>query len=405
MKLAVVGGGAAGIFGAITAAETNPEAEIVVFEAAAEPLDKVRISGGGRCNVTHHCFDPAELVKNYPRGSKELRGAFHRFQPRDTVAWFESRDVKLKAEPDGRMFPTTDLSSTIIDCLLNELQRLRIELRLNARVKAIEPDSSGTFTIESNPDRQETCNRVLLATGSSPHGYRFAQSLGHTIVPTVPSLFTFKIADPRLDGLSGVSFPDVALKLTVGERTFSQRGPMLITHWGLSGPAVLKLSAWAARELHDSRYKGVLTAKFNPDGDSEALTTLFHQTREKHGRSFASSYSPLPLPRRYWQRLCEIVDLSPETRWNTLPREKCMALRDQIETAMFSVQGKGVFKEEFVTCGGAALREIDFRTMRSKVYPGLYLAGEVLDIDGITGGFNFQSAWTTGHIAGESVGR
>ena len=251
--IAIIGGGAAGLFGAIAAASHNRSARVVVLEATNQPLDKVRISGGGRCNVTHNCFDPAELVRSYPRGSRELRSIFSRFQPRDTIAWFESHGVKLKAEPDGRIFPITDNSATIVDCLLDAAKQLGVEVRQQFRVKAItshlEESDANRFEIDIHGNEPVMSDRLLIATGSSPQGYRFAESLGHSIVPCVPSLFTFKVSDARLDGLSGISFEKVALELTVGSKSFRQSGPMLITHWGLSGPAILKLSAFAAREL------------------------------------------------------------------------------------------------------------------------------------------------------------
>lgn len=404
MRLAVIGGGAAGIFGAIAAATTFPELKVVVFEATSEPLDKVRISGGGRCNVTHACFDPAELVKNYPRGHKELRGPFNRFQPRDTIAWFKEHGVALKVEADGRMFPTTDRSETIINCLLETARRCGVMIRLNARVTSIRKSESD-FEIQSHATEPERFDRVLLTTGSSPHGFRFAEALGHAIIPGVPSLFTFKVTDPRLDGLSGVSFPDVALALRLPDTpVLHQRGPLLITHWGLSGPAALKLSAWGARMLHDARYRASLTVNFMPDLTAEHLYQRLIACKQAHGRRKVSNECPIDLPKRYWQRIATMAGADESMLWTQLTKEAMQSLSEQVTAARFEIRGKGVFKEEFVTCGGVDLKEVDFRTMQSRVCPGLFLAGEVLDIDGITGGFNFQSAWTTGWLAGHGLG-
>ena len=407
MRIAVIGGGAAGIFGAITAAEENPSADVVVFEATGEPLDKVRVSGGGRCNVTHHCFDPTELIKGYPRGQKELRGPFSRFQAEDTVAWFESRGVKLKTEADGRMFPITDRSSTIIDCLLSAARDAGVRVRLNSRVKEVRADGKGStvqFEIEIHDRQTEPADRILLATGSAHQGHRFAEALGHTIVPCVPSLFTFKVKDARLEGLAGVSFEKVAVTLRVGgKKDFRQEGPMLITHWGLSGPAVIKLSAWAARPLHESRYRATLRVDFNSKlNDDDAYELLVHY-KSKHGKRRVVTDGPFDFPRRYWNQVCQCVGVEDGLTWTEITKSALRALVKQVKRAELHVTGKGIFKDEFVTCGGVSLKEVDFSTMQSKVCPGLYLAGEVLDIDGITGGYNFQSAWTTGWLAGKGM--
>ena len=406
MHAAVIGGGAAGIFGAIAAAEQNPSAEIVVFEATDHPLDKVRISGGGRCNVTHHCFDPAALVKNYPRGARELRGPFSRFAPPDTIAWFESRGVRLKAEEDGRMFPVTDRSATIIDALLESARTAGVRIRLNARVKELASSGGAQpgFEISLHGGSVEHFDRLLLATGSGPQGYRFAEALGHSIVPCVPSLFTFKVRDPRLADLAGVSFEKVDLTLQVGDRPpMHQSGPMLITHWGLSGPAVLKLSAWGARELHDSHYRANLAVNFMPERSPDDLHQELDSRRQNHGRRKIAADHLAEIPRRYWERIAGAAGIANDTTWTHLSNTQLAALLSHLTAARFEVSGKGIFKDEFVTCGGVSLREIDFKTMASRVCPGLYVAGELLDIDGITGGFNFQSAWTTGWIAGRNL--
>jgi len=407
MRVAVVGGGAAGFFGAIAAAEQNPAAEVVVFETTDRPLDKVRISGGGRCNVTHHCFDPAELIKNYPRGHRELRGPLSRFGPQETIAWFEQRGVTLKVEDDGRMFPTSDRSRTIIDCLIGAARSAGVQIRLNAGVKDIAPGSPERlpgFTLSLHDGSTETFDRLLLATGSSPRGYRFAAALGHTIIPCVPSLFTFKVKDLRLEEMAGVSFDEVALTLRVGDRTeFRQTGPMLITHWGLSGPAVLKLSAWAARELHDAGYGAILTVGFTPGQTVEQVSRQIDNHRREHGRRRVIGDHLFDIPRRYWERVVAAVGIDGGTTWSHLTADATEGLVRELTEAQFAISGKGIFKDEFVTCGGVSLREVDFKTMASRVCAGLFLAGEILDIDGVTGGFNFQSAWCTGWTAGQHL--
>ncbi len=409
MRIVVVGGGPAGIFAAIRAAETGRHNQVTVLEATNELLGKVRISGGGRCNVTHNCFDPVELVKNYPRGHKELRGPFSRFQPRDTVGFFARHGVKLKSEPDGRMFPVTDSSETIIDCLLSVAKSLGVELRLGERMKSIsvKPNSnSSRFIVGLHNDKSIMADRVMIACGSSSQGYRLAESLGHTIVPCVPSLFTFKVKDERLIELSGISFESVKLQLdTGGKKKLSQTGPLLITHWGLSGPAVLKLSAWGARLLNECRYKAKLNVNFLPAHDTESVYNELLLYKKGHARKRIVSQSLFDIPKRYWMRATATAGIVDTLMWADISKVTLTALAQQLTAATFLVSGKGIFKDEFVTAGGVNLKEIDFRTMQSRICPGLYFGGEILDIDGITGGFNFQSAWTTGSIAGESMGR
>ena len=406
-SILIIGGGAAGIFGAIAAASCDSSAKVVVLEATDQPLDKVRISGGGRCNVTHNCFDPAELIKAYPRGSRELRSIFSRFQPRDTLAWFESQGVQLKAEPDGRIFPLTDNSATIVDCLLETARSMRVVINRQCRVKQIETriDANGerTFDISLHSGESISGNRLLIATGSSPQGYKFAESLGHSIVPCVPSLFTFKVSDKRLEELSGISFESVEATLTDGGRKFQQSGPMLITHWGLSGPAILKLSAFAARELAECGYKGSLTIDLLPDLSRDAIAKLLSGSRDNYGRKQVHVDSPLPIPKRYWGRTTQHLGIPTETTWSGIKKAEIDAIVNELKAARFDVAGKGIFKEEFVTCGGVNLKEVDFKTMQSKLCPGLFFAGEILDIDGLTGGFNLQAAWSTGWVAGVAM--
>ncbi len=395
----IAGGGAAGFFAAIACAEANPAAHVTLCESGAQPLAKVRISGGGRCNVTHACFEPRDLVRGYPRGGRELLGPFHQWQPRDTVAWFTERGVELKTEEDGRMFPVTDDSATVIDCLLAAAGRAGVRLRTGTAVKGAERAGPGYRVLLSGGETLD-CDRLLLATGGgkSSAGIAIAQHLGHTIEPLVPSLFTFHIDDPRLKGLEGLSVPDAATSLP-GTRV-SARGPALITHWGLSGPAILKLSAWGARELAAVDYRFTLALNWRGGSTAAQVQAELAAGRNVHPRRQISSWNPLGLPARLWERLAVAAGIAPETVWTSVSNAALQALAGQVAAGEFTVTGKSTNKEEFVTCGGVRLAEVDFRTMESRRSPGLYLAGEVLDIDGITGGFNLQSAWTTGRLAG-----
>lgn len=403
-QVVVIGAGAAGLFGAIACAEANPHLSIHIFEAGREPLTKVRISGGGRCNVTHACFDPAVLVTHYPRGRNALRGPFTRFQPQDTVAWFAQRGVALKTEADGRMFPTTDDSATIADCLLGEARRLGIQLYTGAPISQVERDSDG-FALRVKGGGVWRCDRLLLTTGSSPAGYRLAASLGHTPVPPVPSLFTFNVKDPDLHDLAGVSVDPVDLKLSLeGEKPLTQTGPLLITHWGLSGPAVLKLSAYGAVALHRQRYRASLTVNWLPDLSQDQVRQRLLELKQDQGKRLVISFPPFPLPRRLWQYLLQHrLNLPTDLTWASLTKGHLQGLITELTRGPYAISGKGVFKEEFVTCGGVNLREVDFKTLESRRCPGLHFAGEILDIDGITGGFNFQNAWTTSWLAGQAI--
>ncbi|MEM9906346.1 MAG: NAD(P)/FAD-dependent oxidoreductase [Cyanobacteria bacterium P01_D01_bin.44] len=403
-RIAVIGGGAAGFFGAIATAAAT--ARVTLFEAGPAPLAKVRISGGGRCNVTHHCFDPRQLVQNYPRGSKALLGPFSRFQPKDTVAWFRRHGVLLKTEADGRMFPTTDDSATIVDCLRQAADELGVRVRTRSAVVSVQK-TGDRFQVGLKSGEVVECDRILLATGSSPQGYRIAQSLGHTIEPPVPSLFTLNVPDKSLHQLSGLSIDPVDLRLKVAgvKKPLLQTGPLLITHWGFSGPAILKLSAWGARVLHGQRYQATLQVNWLPGLTQEQLRHALMQAKGEMPRRAISNYNPFSLPKRFWQYLCERCELSPQLTWANLSKQSMNCLVTGLNQGHYSIQGKGVFKEEFVTCGGVRLREVDFKLMSSRSCPGLYFAGEILDIDGITGGFNFQSAWTTGWLAGQAMVR
>jgi len=391
------------VFGAIAVAEAHPQVRVCILEAGPQPLAKVRISGGGRCNVTHACFDPATLCQSYPRGSRALRGAFTRFQPRDTIAWFAAHGVRLKTEADGRMFPTTDDSETIVQCLLQAVDRAGIQLRTQAPVLQVER-ADQQFRVRLKSGENLWGDRVLLATGSNPRGYAIAQQLGHTLQPPVPSLFTLNVADPRLQDLAGISVAPVHLRLQVGSEILTQTGPLLITHWGLSGPAVLKLSAWGARSLHDAHYQAKLVVNWVPDLNPDDLRTRLLATKQEWAKRTIAAHCPIALPRRLWQSLVSHVGIPASHPWAQLSKAALNALLEQLQRGTYPVSGKGVFKEEFVTCGGVSLTEINFKTMASRRCPGLYLAGEILDIDGITGGFNFQSAWTTGWLAGQAIG-
>lgn len=396
----VVGGGAAGFFGAIAAAEKG--LRVIILEAGESVLAKVRISGGGRCNVTHHCFEPSELVKCYPRGNKALRGPLSRFQPQDTVDWFHDRGVTLKTEDDGRMFPTTDDSQTIIDCLSRAAENAGVAVHTRANVTQI-IRGDDHFTIDLKDGHQYRSDRVLLATGGTRAGYRLAASLGHTIVQPVPSLFTFKISDPRLAGLMGVSVDAAVCELVTPSGKLQQQGPLLVTHWGMSGPAVLKLSAWGARDLFDANYSATLRVNWLGGKRREAVAAELAEFKVAHARKTVDSASPWPLPKRLWKSLVDHAVSGQTVRWAELPKKSLQKLISELVSAEFQITGKGVFKEEFVTCGGVELKEVDFRRMESRVCPGLFFAGEILDIDGITGGFNFQNAWTTSWIEGNSM--
>lgn len=400
----MIGGGAAGFFGAIAAAEAHPHARVTLLEASRRTLTKVRVSGGGRCNVTHACFDPALLVQYYPRGGKALRSAFSRFQPRDTVDWFAKRGVKLKTESDGRMFPVTDDSATVVDCLTQAAQQSGVEIYTGVSIVAVTRSEAG-FELELKSGERLQSDRLLLTTGSNPQGYQLAKALGHKIESPVPSLFTFNIPDPYLRELAGVSVEPVQAKLLLPDsKPLEQSGALLVTHWGLSGPAVLKLSAWGARALYEHQYQATLQVNWLPQHNPDQLRQELLKAKAEQPRRAIASNCPLPLPRRLWQYLTATVDIAPEDRWTDLSKKSLNQLIQELTQNRYPIRGKGVFKEEFVTCGGIRLKDVDFKTMESRCCPGLYFAGEILDIDGVTGGFNFQSAWTTAWIAGQAIG-
>jgi predicted Rossmann fold flavoprotein len=404
-RVAVIGGGAAGFFAAITCAEAlGGRGEVTLLEATPHLLAKVKVSGGGRCNVTHACFEPAELIKRYPRGGRELLGAFHRFQPRDTIAWFAARGVATKTEEDGRMFPVTDDSATIADCLLGAARRAGVDIRVQTAVRAVERTALG-LKLTLGAGEPLLCDRLILATGGnkSSGGLAIAESFGHTIVPPVPSLFTFNIKDPRLADISGVSVEHA--EVTLPGTKLRTDGPVLVTHWGLSGPAILKLSAWGARDFAERGYRAEVAVNWVPGAKREAILARLTQLRQAEARKQIGTFSPLPLPQRLWEKLVAAAGIAATTPWAHVTNAALQALVAQLVDARFAVDGKSTFKDEFVTCGGVKLSELDFKTMESRLCPGLHFAGEVLDIDGVTGGFNFQNAWTTGYLAGMAAAK
>lgn len=407
-RVIILGGGAAGFFAAIACAETLGAAgTVTLYETTAHPLAKVRVSGGGRCNVTHACFEPRELAKRYPRGGRELLGAFHRFQPRDMIAWLAERGVETKTEADGRMFPVTDDSATIVECLTAAAAEAGVAVVTSMGVRKIErvgrEGGAPDFWVTLTDGTGVRADRVLIATGGnrSSAGFTIAEALGHAIEPLVPSLFTFHIDDARLIGLSGVAMEDAAV--AVPGTKLKESGPLLVTHWGLSGPAILKLSAWGARELAGRNYEFPLTVNFAPPHGRDSLVRELAAVREKNPRKQITTWSPLPMPQRLWERLVTSAGIAATTPWSSVSNAALATLAAQLTAAEVKVVGKSLFKDEFVTCGGVRLSEVDFRTMESRICPGLHFAGEVLDIDGVTGGFNFQAAWTTGWLAGQAM--
>lgn len=398
--IAVIGGGAAGFFGSIACAEASKDLRVILLEKGRQVLAKVRISGGGRCNVTHACFEPAVLVQNYPRGGKELRGPFARFQPRDTIDWFESRGISLKVEGDGRMFPLTDSSESIVNCLMQQARQAGVELRTECAVADCEKTNTG-FSLTLSTGEILNCAKLLVATGSAPKVHALLEKFGHTLVPAVPSLFTFNIPDTPLLALSGTSVPKVAL--SIDNTPLKQTGPLLITHWGFSGPAILKLSAWGARILHDLHYQAILRINWLPDFSQEALKMAMIACRKDTAARQVSGESPFPLSKNLWKAFLDQAAIPKDLKWSALSNQQIASMAEILHSGSFRIDGKSTYKEEFVTCGGVKLSEVDFKTMESRLCPGLYFAGEVLDIDGITGGFNFQNAWTTSWIAGNAM--
>ena len=396
----IVGGGAAGFFAAINTAEKNPLLKIAILERGKAVLTKVKISGGGRCNVTHAEFIPQELVQNYPRGEKELLGPFSQFMTGDTIAWFEKRGVELKIEDDGRMFPVTNTSQTIIDCFLNEVKKQKIDVLLNQSVKTI-TKAADFYTVETNQNKFIS-KKVLIATGSNPKIWKLLEHLGHVILPPVPSLFTFNIVDERFKEIPGVVAQNVEVKVL--KTNLWSEGPLLITHWGVSAPAILKLSAFGALELAKKDYKFKIEINFIRKTFQDCLESL-KELKHDLAKKTVFKLAQFNLPKRLWQKLVLASEMDTETRWADLNKTQLENLSTQLTKAIFNVNGKSTFKEEFVTAGGVNLKEVNFKTLESKRCENLYFAGEVLNIDAVTGGFNFQNAWTTAYVASQHLSK
>ncbi len=406
-QLIVTGGGAAGFFAAVNAARMNPSLQVTILEKTGKLLSKVLVSGGGRCNVTHACFDIGEMIQRYPRGTHFLKKAFHHFFTKDTIRWFEERGVKLKTEPDGRMFPVSDNSQSIIDCLMREAEKYRVNIQTHAGVKEIVP-GEGRFTLELENGTRMTADYVCVACGgfSKTAQFDWLTRQGHTISTPVPSLFTFNMPDQKnagnpLTALMGVSVLSAAVK--VAGTKLSSTGPLLITHWGLSGPAVLKLSAWGARELAERNYHFDIIVSWIPHYTEQSLRNEWQEIRQNNSGRKLNSGNPFGLPARLWEYLLTESNIGGDQRWDDLRSVQQTALIQKLTMQSFAVKGKTTFKEEFVTAGGISLKEVDVNAMQSKIHPGLFFAGEVLDVDGITGGYNFQHAWTSGWIAAKAV--
>ena len=401
-KLVVIGGGAAGFFCAVNAARMNPLLEVILLEKSSKLLSKVRVSGGGRCNLTHACFDREEMSRHYPRGQRFVKKAFHRFFTTDTIQWFEERGVPLKTEADGRMFPQSDNSESIVSCLLKEVNQYKVDVRMNAEVLQLQKTADG-FDLHLSQGKTIVADYVCVACGGYPKTPMFdwLMQTGHTIESPVPSLFTFNIPVHPVTGLMGVSVPAATVKIS-GTK-LEETGPLLITHWGLSGPAVLKLSARGARELAERNYHFPITVNWLPGQQDQQLALQFRGIRQELAAQKIGIRNPFALPQRLWDLLLELSGIDQEKRWADLPVKEQNKLVVNMVQCSFEVKGKTTFKEEFVTAGGIRLNDIDVNTMQSKILPGLYFAGEIMDVDGVTGGFNFQHAWTSGFIAASSV--
>lgn len=395
----IVGGGASGFFTAINLAEQRPDLRIAILERSNEVLSKVKISGGGRCNVTHACFVPNVLAKYYPRGERELKGPFHTFCTGDVMQWFEDRGVALKIEDDGRIFPESDSSQTIIDCFLEEATQLQIKIIKQTIVQKIEKSENG-WMIATSKDTF-SCQQLVMATGSNIKVWDLLKTVGHSIVNPVPSLFTFNIKDERINDLMGVSAEMVSVK--VKDTQLKATGPLLITHWGMSGPAILRLSAWGARELFDKNYQFQLVINWTNDYVFDEVLEELMQQKQQHPKKTIFKHPHYQLTHRLWQQLVKAAGISESTIWADVPKKQLVQLTEQLTQAHFQVNGKSTFKDEFVTAGGIDLKEVNFKTMQSKLHDNLYFTGEILNIDAITGGFNFQNAWTTGFLAAQAI--
>lgn len=400
----VIGGGAAGFFGAIAAKEASLEQgsqlHVKLLERGATGLAKVKISGGGRCNVTHNCFEPKELVRFYPRGHRELLGPFHRFQPRDTINWFAEHGVELHAEADGRMFPITNSSQTIVDCLVESAKQAGVEVRYRHTVQGLEKIENGWLVHQEGKEPFYAQN-VLLSSGSHKGAWDWIARLGHSIEEPVPSLFTCVLPSSPLCELAGVSVESV--KVTLPQFGLSKRGGVVLTHWGLSGPAILRLSAWGARDLYNIDYQTDLHVDWIPDVNAEVMKNALSKLRTESPNKLIANESPFGLPKTLWKLLLTRAQIPADLRLSRLSNKQITDAAKALKEDVYQMQGKSPYKEEFVTCGGVPLQEVNMQTMESKICPGLYFAGEVLNIDGETGGFNFQSAWTTSYLAGRAI--
>lgn len=403
-RIMVAGGGAAGFFAAIACAECCPSASVTIVEKSVEFLSKVRISGGGRCNVTHACFDPRKLSEFYPRGGQALIGPFHRFQPGDTVAWFESRGVKLRTEEDGRIFPISNCSQSIVDCLLKTARKAGVRLISGNSVQHAKSGGAAPFRLDLQDGTRADCERLMLATGGcrTPSMARLAHCLGHSLMPPVPSLFAFRMDTSWLKPLAGISVSDATL--SIPGTKLAERGPLLITHAGMSGPAVLRLSAWGARDLSRLQYRFAMRINWFPSHSGERLNLALKNLRKQHPGKKIGNTPLSPMPSRLWQALVERAGMGFDMRWSGVSNAQQTTLLAQLAATEVPITGKSMNRDEFVTCGGIPLAEVDFKSMQSCIVPGLFFGGEVLDIDGLTGGFNFQAAWTTGWIAGRAMG-
>ncbi len=400
MQVAVIGGGAAGFFSALSVKNHHPEAEVVLYEKSDKLLSKVKVSGGGRCNVTHHCFKVSDLVKFYPRGERPLRKAFGVFAPKDTIAWFAERGVELKTEADGRMFPITDSSQTIIDCLWNEARKLGVRIDVKSPIKKLIPKDTG-FLLGFKNGEQKQVDKVIVATGGSPRrdGFNWLRELGHNIEEPVPSLFTFNMPNEVIRELMGVVANPVSIRIM--STKLKSEGPVLITHWGMSGPAVLKLSAFGARLLYEMDYNCSALINWTGGKSEQEIRDVLSAVINEHAKKKVQNVNPFELPSRLWLFLLQKLEVSDTMIWDNMGKKNINRLVHLLMNDEYKVEGKTTFKEEFVTCGGVSLQDVDIKTMQSRKAAGLYFAGEVLDIDGVTGGFNFQAAWTTGFIAGK----
>lgn len=404
IDIAVIGAGASGIFAAIAGAENNPSLSIFVFEKSSKLLAKVKVSGGGRCNVTNACFDKNLLVQNYPRGERELKSPFSKYFTIDIIKWFENNGVKLKTEPDGRMFPVTDNSQTIIDCLLNKTASLKIKILTNQGIEKIEKTETG-FLLHNQSGTIFKCKKLIIASGGHPNGsgYKWISDLGIKIIQPVPSLFTFNIPESSFKGLEGIVIS--TCKVKINSTKLEQTGPVLITHWGLSGPAILKLSAWGAVVLKEMNYDFTASINLIPEWSEEKLRDYFQQLKATSPTKKIVNTKFDVLTNRLWERLCLLSKIDVDLNWASAKKQQLNALIQHLVNHQLKVKGKTTFKDEFVTAGGVDLKEIDMQTMQCKKIPGLYFVGEVINVDGITGGFNFQNAWTTGWIAGNDTSR